>query len=126
LCSARESIYSLADGTHDANHTNKKLKTDMNLTQDQIKLQAHIEAQNAKSAAWVAVDPANRFAGMVISDPIHWAENYNIKSVAEYEFDMALSSYSDRYKDCHGFRPRMNFTTLEEIERAQKALGSWA
>tara|TARA_R110000868_G_scaffold245626_6_gene502198 strand:+ start:4585 stop:4935 length:351 start_codon:yes stop_codon:yes gene_type:complete len=116
----------VADGTHNANHTNKKLKTDMNLTQDQIKLQAHIEAQNAKSAAWVAVDPANRFAGMVVSDPIHWAKNYNVKSVAEYEFEMALSTYSDCYKDCHGFRPRMNFTTLEEIERAQKALRSWA
>lgn len=30
MCPAEESIYSLADGTHDANHTNKKLKTNMN------------------------------------------------------------------------------------------------
>jgi hypothetical protein len=48
----------------------------------------HIEAINVKSQAWVDADPKNRWSGMVVTDPKHWAE-YGIYTPAEY----------DRYQD---------------------------
>jgi hypothetical protein len=68
-------------------------------------LVAHIKAENAKTAAWVAEDPENRWAGYVVEDLAHWAE-YNIHTVAEYEQYMLDVSYSDLYKEVYGVRPR--------------------
>jgi len=93
-------------------------------SQSQIELQAHIEAENAKAAAWVAEDPANRFAGMVTSNPDYWAR-FGIFTVEKYVFEMAKSNYSDSYKDVYGMRPDLSrFTTLAEIESAQKSVDS--
>ena len=93
-------------------------------SQSQIELQAHIEAENAKAAAWVAEDPANRFSGMVTSNPDHWAQ-YGIFTVEQYLFEMAKSAYSDSYKSLWGTRPDLSrFTTLAEIESAQKSVDS--
>lgn len=47
-------------------------------------LQSHIEARNAKSAAWVAEDPENRCASMMVSDPEYWAE-MGVTTVEEFE-----------------------------------------
>jgi hypothetical protein len=68
-------------------------------------LVAHIKAENAKTAAWVAEDPENRWAGYVVEDLAHWAE-YDIYTVAEYEQYMLDVSYSDLYKEIYGVRPR--------------------
>jgi hypothetical protein len=93
-------------------------------SQSQIELQAYIEAENAKLAAWVAEDPANRFAGMVTSNPDHWAQS-GIFTVEKYVFEMAKCAYSDSYKDVYGMRPDLSrFTTLAEIESAQKSVDS--
>ena len=89
-------------------------------SQSQIELQAYIEAENAKVAAWVAEDPANRFAGMITSNPDHWAD-YGIFTVDQYLFSTAMSNYSDSYKGVYGMRPDLSrFKTLAEIEEAQK------
>ena len=91
-------------------------------SQSQIKLQAHIEAENAKVAAWVAEDPANRCAGTMVSDPAHWAQ-YGIFTLDQYLFEMAKSAYSDSYKSLWGMRPDLSrFTTLAEVEAAQKSV----
>ena len=91
-------------------------------SQSQIELQAYIEAENAKVAAWVAEDVDNRFAGMPTSNPDHWAI-YGIFTVEQYLFSMAKSNYSDSYKDVYGMRPDLSqFKTLAEIEAAQKSV----
>jgi hypothetical protein len=92
--------------------------------QSQIELKAHIEAENAKAAAWVAEDPANRFSGMVTSNPDHWA-TYGIFTIEQYLFSMAKCAYSDSYKDVYGMRPDLSrFTTLAQVEAAQKSVDS--
>ena len=91
-------------------------------SQSQIELKAHIEAENAKVAAWVAEDPANRCAGTMVSNPDHWAI-YGIFTVEQYVFSMAKSAYSDSYKSLWGMRPDLSrFTTLAEVEAAQKSV----
>jgi len=81
-------------------------------------LVAHIKAENAKTAAWVAEDPENRWAGYVVEDLAHWAE-YNIHTVAEYEQYMLDVSYSDLYKEVYGVRPRYaaGSVTQEDYDR---------
>lgn len=68
-------------------------------------LLAHINAENAKTEAWVAEDPENRWAGLITNDMKHWAD-YGIHTVAEYEQYMLDMSYSDLYKEIYGVRPR--------------------
>ena len=91
-------------------------------SQSQIELKAHIEAENAKLAAWVAEDADNRFAGMPKFNPDHWAI-CGIFTVEQYVFSMAKCNYSDSYKDVYGMRPDLSrFTTLAEIETAQESV----
>ena len=64
----------------------------------------HIEAINVKSQAWVDEDPKNRWSGMVVTDPKHWAE-YGIYTPAEYDryqdettlYELASTAYSKSY-----------------------------
>ena len=58
----------------------------------QLALKAHIEAANAKSAAWIAEDAANRFSGMLSTDLNHWADQ-GIDSIETFEFEMTASAY---------------------------------
>jgi len=67
-------------------------------------LQAHIEAENAKTREWVAVDPENRWAGEMCSDPEHWA-GYDIYTIGQYEQYNMDCSYSDLHKEIYGCRP---------------------
>lgn len=89
----------------------------MTYTAAQMELVAHIEAENAKTLAWIAEDPANRGAGITVTDPEHWA-SYGIYSVAQYNHYMASMSHYDVFKSVHGFRPRhidYDAMTTEEI-----------
>jgi len=82
-------------------------------------LTAHIKAENAKTAAWVAEDPDNRWAGMIVEDPAHWAE-YGITTVAGYERHMMIETYVDLYKSVHGIKPRwVNFDDMSDEELKQ-------
>ena len=67
-------------------------------------LQAHIEAENAVAAAWAA-EVEGRFAGMVVSDPAHWAR-YGIYTAYEYEHYMAVTAYVEGHKDIYGVKAR--------------------
>jgi len=79
-------------------------------------LQAHIETENAKTRAWVAEDPQNRWAGEMCSDPAHW-ERYEIFTVGQYEQYNMDASYSDLHKEIYGCRPTGgNHVTREEYD----------
>lgn len=73
-------------------------------TAEQIQLQAHIEAENAK---WVAECEAMgaEFYTTTVSDPAHWAE-MGVFTVEQYKRDSLISYISDGHKDAYGFRPR--------------------
>lgn len=60
-------------------------------------LLTHLEAINARSAAWVAEDPAKRWAGMLTTDLAHWAE-YGVTTVADFEAAMALEDAKEARK----------------------------
>jgi len=79
-------------------------------------LLAHIKAENEKTAAWVAEDSANRWAGMIVEDLDHWA-GYGVTTVAEYERYMMEASYVDLYKSVHGIKPRwVEFDNISDEE----------
>lgn len=84
-------------------------------------LTAHIQALNAKSYAWVAEDPTRRFASILVSDAMHWAD-YGITTVEQFEHYMLATDVYESYKDAYGFHP--NWKTINDLsdEDLQKML----
>lgn len=76
------------------------------LTADQIALQAHIEAANAKHAADCAARGVDVFC-TTVSDPEHWAL-VDVFNIEQFERQSLISYISDAHKDAYGFRPRGN------------------
>lgn len=72
-------------------------------------LSTYIETLNAKTAAWVAEDPDNRWAGMLVSTVEHWAE-YGITSIREF------NAYLDA-EDAKEARKNSYMEREEEYER---------
>jgi hypothetical protein len=81
----------------------------------QMELVAHIEAENAATLAWIAEDPANRGAGIITTDPEHWA-HYGVVSVDDYKRYMALATYSDVFKETYGYRPRHDMSAMTHVD----------
>ena len=75
-----------------------------NFTVDQLALQAHIEASNAKHVAR-AESEGWTFYTTTVSDPAHWAR-YDVFTIEDYERHSLVSYISDAHKDAYGFRPR--------------------
>ena len=86
-------------------------------TPDQLALQAHIEASNAKLVARAETEGWTFYTTMV-SDPAHWAQ-IDVFTVEEYERQNLISYISDAHKDAYGFRPRgynYNEWTMTQLE----------
>jgi len=84
-------------------------------TADQIALQAHIEASNAKFVADCKARGAT-FWTTTVADPAHWAE-YGVYTVAQYERYGLEQDVWELYKDVHGFRPRhMDMKSMSDAE----------
>lgn len=81
-------------------------------------LSTYISEKNAKTKAWVAEDPKNRWAGLLSEDMFHWAEQ-GITTVEDFK-RWELETYIwDTYKDAHGTRPRhidFKSMSLEELQ----------
>ena len=78
----------------------------------------HIKELNAKSQAWVAEDPANRWSSTFTEDLEYWAES-GVHTPAQFDRLMLEETLWDCYKAVHGIRPRfMNISQMsnEEIE----------
>jgi hypothetical protein len=90
-------------------------------TQDQIALQQHIEAENAKWVAQLVENGSTTFYTTTVTDPAHWA-TYGITTIAQYERHCLVSSIWDAYKEAHGIRPRwVDFDSLsmEELQKME-------
>jgi hypothetical protein len=85
-----------------------------------------LASKNAETLAWIAEDPSNRWAGLIVEDLAHWAE-IGVHTVEDYErYDLETLVW-EMYKDVTGIRPRhMDFKsmTLEELRKEADYLGS--
>ena len=73
-------------------------------TADQLSLQAHLEASNAKIVTRAETEGWT-FYTTTVTDPAHWAR-VGVFNIAEYERQDLISYISDAHKDAYGFRPR--------------------
>ena len=69
-----------------------------------IELVEHIKQLNAKTRAWVAADPANRFAGLLCEDAEHW-RGYGVTDVASFEHYLLATEVYEGTKDVWGYKP---------------------
>tara|TARA_B100001939_G_scaffold333391_1_gene333309 strand:- start:4720 stop:5238 length:519 start_codon:yes stop_codon:yes gene_type:complete len=87
----------------------------MEYSQEQLELQAHIEADNEAFVARCKAEGATAWC-TTVSDPAHWAE-YGVFNIAQYERHSLVSYIWDAYKDAHGHRPRfMDFDSMSMDE----------
>ena len=85
------------------------------LTDREAALIAHIKSENEKTRKWVAEDPENRFAGLLLDEISHWRE-LGIDSVAELErYELATQAY-DLHKEAYGFRARWDDIYNQKLE----------
>jgi hypothetical protein len=85
----------------------------MNMT---VSLAQFLREKNAETEAWVAEDPDNRWAGLLIEDLDHWAE-MGITTVEQYRRYDLESLIWDMYKDATGIRPRhLDFKSMTDAE----------
>lgn len=78
----------------------------MTYTADQIALQAHLETEAAATKAKIASGEYT-FATYYTTDLEHWAE-MEVFSIDDLRRHDAIASYSDTFKEMHGFRDRSN------------------
>ena len=64
-------------------------------------LVAHIQNINAQTLAWVAKDPANRWASGLVEDLAHWA-HYGVTTVAQFEHYMLVTSVYETHRSVWG------------------------
>lgn len=97
---------------------------------------------NATTCAWIAEDPTNRGAFLLVEDATHWTE-YGIETGEELDTYLAFNNYVDMFKSVNGIKPRWRDmreldaagwdaecrSLQEEIdagERAEEAHRAWA
>lgn len=63
-------------------------------------LVSHIESKNAEMQKWIDEDPKNRFGGMLVTDPAHWAE-YEIYTPAQLDRYLDGETLYEMISYCH-------------------------
>lgn len=84
-------------------------------------LAQYLADRNAATLAWIAEDPDNRWAGLIVEDLSHWAE-MGIYTVEQYQrYDLETLVW-EMYKDATGFRPRhMDFKSMSDEDLRKEA-----
>jgi len=88
-------------------------------------LAQHLADLNAKTRAWVAEDPNNRWAGLYVEELDFWAEQ-GIFTVAQFKRHENETLFWEMYKDATGIRPRhvnLKLMSDEELEMEIDLLG---
>jgi hypothetical protein len=97
------------------------------MTESQMQLKSHIEAQNAAIAAWVAESPTTRFGGQMVDDVEFWAKD-GITSVAEFIHYGLVSSVFETTRSLMGYKPSwsdLKSMTDEELTARLAQLQTW-
>ena len=80
-----------------------------------------IKKRNAKTEAWVAEDPKNRWAGMYPTDEAHWVER-GITTLEELERSELEEYIYDAHKTAFGVKGRhYNFKAMSLQELKDEA-----
>jgi len=75
-------------------------------------LMAELAKRNAKTEAWVAEDPQNRWAGLYSMDEAHWRER-GITNLVDFERDELATYIYEGHKDAFGVKGRhYNFDSM--------------
>ena len=96
------------------------------LTADQIALEAHLLAIEAKTKAWVAEDPKNRWACYPVIEAAFWAEQ-GIASIADFNHNSLVSQVFESTRDLYGYKPNwgaLNACTDAELQAEADALSA--
>ena len=83
-----------------------------------MELMAHIKAENAKTRAWIAEDPKNRWAGLYPEDEATWVER-GITNMVDFERDELATYIYDAHKTAFGCKGRhydFDSMSLEELK----------
>lgn len=70
---------------------------------DTSELAEYIRAENAKTRAWVAADPENRFASTWVEDMAHWTED-GIFTIAQFQHRHLVAEAWECHRDAYGYR----------------------
>jgi len=83
-----------------------------------IELVKHIEKINSETQAWVDEDPKNRWGGMLVTDPEHWAES-GIYTPEDFDKSSLAETIAQASKDATGSKYRIDWMeyTLEELQK---------
>jgi hypothetical protein len=89
-------------------------------------LAAHLKALNAKSAAWVAEDPKNRFASGLTEDLAHWHE-YGVKTADDLDHYLLVVDVFEMTRSLYGYKPswadlmaQSNTQLLDQIQSLKR------
>lgn len=88
-------------------------------------LLAHVKAENVKTQAWVAEDPANRWAGLYSEDAQDWIDR-GITTLEQLRRDELEMFIYDACKSTLGYRPSyqaLKAMTMAELEAEADRVG---
>ena len=91
----------------------------MNTMKNTNDLAAALATRNAKTLAWVAEDPSNRWAMTLVEDLAHWAE-VGVTTAAELEHYLLATEAYESCRAAHGYKPDWSglmAMTNAELER---------
>lgn len=96
----------------------------MNTTPDLTALQAHLNAIRTRTEAWVAEDPANRWACYPVDEAEFWAKQ-GITTVEAFEHYMLVSQVFEMTREVWGYKPswsHLNAASDESLREEVKSL----
>ena len=85
----------------------------VDFTPEQLALQAHIRADNARFEKQCR-DAGASFYTQLVDDPAHWAA-MGITTIVQWEASMLRSEFSDTFKDRNGIRPDLSRYSEQEM-----------
>jgi len=87
-----------------------------------------IKELNDKSRAWVAEDPENRCAGLLVEEAEYWAES-GITTYEQMEKYLLVSDVFEGTRDVYGYKPNwsdLQAMSIEELEAECDAISAEA
>lgn len=91
--------------------------------QNPFNLKQHIEKINAETQAWIDEDPKNRWGGMLVTDPEHWAE-YGVYTPEDYDKSSLAETIAQASKDATGSKYRVDWMEYS-VEELKKQADYW-
>lgn len=94
------------------------------MTPESAALLAHLEELNAKTMAWIAEAPTQRWATTWVVDLEHWAE-YGVHTVEEFTKYCLATDVYEATREIYGYKPSwkgLMEASIEELEAESQSL----